>query len=171
VNDKGDVPMDQESALAGEQSPDADISAIGHKAGRGVRWALSGTVLVKVGSFAMGLVLVRLIGPHDFGLYAVAFAANTFLIQVNNMGVIAATVQWRGRIEELLPTGATLAVAFSVAWYALFWVAAPQLPGSPEATPLFDAGGAGLIVYLLVVIRPRPFSKFIASGRRGEVQE
>ena len=70
---------------------------MGRKAGRGLRWALSGTVLIKLGSFAMGLVLVRLIAPHDFGLYAVALAANAFVIHVNDMGIIAATVQWRGR--------------------------------------------------------------------------
>ena len=99
----------------------------------------SGTVLVKLGSFAMSLVLARLIAPQDFGLYAVALAANAFVIHVNDMGIIAATVQWRGRVEEMVPTGATLALVFSIGWYALFWVAAPelaQLAGSPEATPL-----------------------------------
>ena len=36
-------------------------------------------------------------------------------------------------------TGTTLAVGFSLSWYALFWVAAPfiaEVAGSPDATPL-----------------------------------
>jgi PST family polysaccharide transporter len=69
----------------------------------------------------------------------VALAANAFLIHVNDMGMIAATVQWRGDVEEMLATATTMAIAFSVGWYALFWVGAPILAdasGSAEATPL-----------------------------------
>jgi O-antigen/teichoic acid export membrane protein len=148
--------VERESTLAGEDQAVAQVSAMGRKAGRGLRWALSGTVLIKLGSFAMGLVLVRLIAPHDFGLYAVAPAANAFVIHVNDMGIIAATVQWRGRVEEMLPTGATLALVFSVAWYALFWVAAPQLSelaGSPEATPIVRLLTATILIDGITAVR------------------
>ena len=94
---------------------------------------------MKVGSFALSLAMVRLLAPHDFGLYAVALAANAFLIHVNDMGMIAATVQWRGEVEEMAATATTMAIAFSLAWYGLFWVGAPILAdaaGSPDATPL-----------------------------------
>jgi O-antigen/teichoic acid export membrane protein len=151
-----DMQMDQESTAAVEDQSAAQVSAIGHKAGRGLRWALSATVLVKLGSFAMGLVLVRLIDPHDFGLYAVALAANAFVIHVNDMGVIAATVQWRGRVEEMFATGATLALAFSIGWYALFWLAAPQLSqlaGSPEATPLVRLLTATILIDGITAVR------------------
>lgn len=136
---RDDVQIDQESTLTSEDKSSAQVSAIGRKAGRGLRWALSGTLLIKLGSFAMSLVLVRLITPQEFGLYAVALAANAFAIHVNDMGIIAATVQWRGRVEDMAATAATLALGFSIAWYALFWFAAPelsQLAGSPEATPI-----------------------------------
>jgi O-antigen/teichoic acid export membrane protein len=148
--------MDPGSTLTGEEQSAAQVSAMGLKAGRGLRWALSGTVLIKLGSFAMGLVLVRLIAPHDFGLYAVALAASAFLIHVNDMGIIAATVQWRGRVEDMVPTGATLALAFSFAWYALFWVAAPelsQLAGSPEATPLVRLLTATILIDGITAVR------------------
>ena len=148
--------MHQETTLTGEDESAAQVSAMGRKAGRGLRWALSGTMLVKLGSFAMGLVLVRLIAPHDFGLYAVALAANAFVIHVNDMGIIAATVQWRGRVEEMLPTGATLALVFSIGWYALFWVAAPeyaQLAGSPEATPIVRLLTATILIDGITAVR------------------
>jgi PST family polysaccharide transporter len=151
-----DMQIDQNGAAIAEGKSAAQVSVIGRKAGRGLRWALSGTVLVKLGSFTMGLVLVRLIVPHDFGLYAVALAANAFLIHVNDMGVIAATVQWRGRVEEMVPTGATLALAFSVAWYAAFWASAPnlaQLAGSPEATPLIRLLTATILIDGITAVR------------------
>ena len=120
-----------------DQQVEAQVSSIGRRAGRGLRWALGGNLVMKVGSFALSLVMVRLLAPHDFGLYAVALAANAFLIHVNDMGMIAATVQWRGEVDEMAATATTMAIAFSLAWYGLFWIGAPILAdaaGSPEAT-------------------------------------
>ena len=114
-------------------------TTIGHKAGRGLSWVLAGNLVFKLGSFAVSLVMVRLLAPHDFGLYAVALAANAFVIHVNDMGMIAATVQWRGEVEEMAPTARIMAIGFSLGWYALVWLAAPfiaELAGSPEATNL-----------------------------------
>lgn len=120
-------------------SADGHEASIGRRAGRGFGWALAGNLVFKAGSFVISLVLVRLLAPHDFGLYAVALAANAFVIHVNDMGMIAATVQWRGEVKEMAATARTMALGFSVTWYALFWVAAPyiaDLAGSPDATPL-----------------------------------
>ncbi|HEX5089025.1 MAG TPA: oligosaccharide flippase family protein [Nocardioides sp.] len=116
-----------------------DLPSIGRRAGRGLRWTLTGNLVLKVGSFALSLAMVRLLAPHDFGLYAVALAANAFLIHVNDVGLIAATVQWRGDVDEMAATARTMAITFSVGWYALFWVGAPILAdaaGSPDAAPL-----------------------------------
>jgi O-antigen/teichoic acid export membrane protein len=117
----------------------SDLATIGRSAGSGLRWALVGNLVLKVGSFALSLVMVRLLAPHDFGLYAVALAAQAFLIHVNDMGMIAATVQWRGEVKHMAATATTMAIGFSLAWYALFWVGAPILAeaaSSPDATPL-----------------------------------
>ena len=125
------------------------VSAIGRKAGRGLRWALFGSVVGKLGSFVMSLVLARLLAPDDFGLYAVALAATQFAMHVNDMGILAAVVQWRGRVEDMLPTAATMSLLFSIGWYALFWFAAPAfatLAGSPEATPIVRLLTATILV-------------------------
>ena len=93
-----------------------------------------GNLVFKVGSFAVSLVMVRLLAPHDFGLYAVALAANAFLIHVNDMGMIAATVQWRGEVEDMAATATTMAIAFSLAWYGCSgWVLrlSPTWPAAP----------------------------------------
>ncbi|MEO5663219.1 MAG: oligosaccharide flippase family protein [Nocardioides sp.] len=116
-----------------------EASAIGRHAGRGLGWTLVGGVAFKVGSFVMSLVMVRLLAPQDFGLYAVALAANAFVIHVNDMGIIAATVQWTGDVKRMASTARTMALAFSLSWYAVFWTVAPLLAdaaSSPDATPL-----------------------------------
>jgi PST family polysaccharide transporter len=120
---------------------------IGRQAGRGLRWSLVGNLISKVGSFAMGLVLARLLTPSDFGVFAVALAAMQFVMHVNDVGLIAATVQWRGKLDEMAPTAATMAVGFSVLIYGAFWFAAPVLASVahvPEAT--------GVVRLLTIVI-------------------
>ncbi|HEY8113451.1 MAG TPA: oligosaccharide flippase family protein [Actinomycetes bacterium] len=126
---------------------DVSTESIGRQAGRGLRWSLAGTVIGKAGGFAMGLVLARLLAPADFGVYAVAVAAMAFVMHVNDVGLIAATVQWRGRLEDMAATAATMAVSFSVVIYGIFWFAAPTIAGIahlPQAT--------GLIRLVTVVI-------------------
>ena len=106
---------------------------------RGLRWSVAGRSRTRLGGLALGVVLARILTPTDFGLYAVGLAAMYFVMHVNDVGLIAATVQWRGRLEDMAPTATTMALPFSVVIYAVFWVAAPFLAsfaGSPDATPV-----------------------------------
>jgi PST family polysaccharide transporter len=131
-------------------------AAIGRSAGRGLRWALVGTIVGKLGSFALSLVLARLLVPEDFGLYAIALAATQLAMHVNDMGVIAATSQWRGRVDDMVPTATTMALVFSVGWYALFWLAAPafaSLAGSPDATPIVRLLSATILIDGITAVR------------------
>lgn len=126
---------------------DMSAESIGREAGRGLRWSLAGTIIGRAGGFAMGLLLARLLQPADFGVYAVAVAAMAFVIHVNDVGLIAATVQWRGRLEDMAPTATTMALSSSVLIYGIFWFAAPAIAGIahlPQAT--------GLIRLVTVVI-------------------
>jgi PST family polysaccharide transporter len=124
-----------------ESKPDVDSAtrSIGRVAGKGLRWSLLGSVSNRLGSLLLGIALARLLTPADFGLYAIALSAMYFVMHVNDVGLIAATVQWRGRLAEIAPTATTLALVFSVLVYGVFWVVAPSfagLAGSPAATPI-----------------------------------
>lgn len=117
--------------------PAPGTESIGRQAARGLRWSFAGTLVTKVGSFAMGLVLARLLSPDDFGIFAVASAAMAFVMHVNDVGLIAATVQWRGKLEDMAPTAAAMAMTFSIIVYGFFWFAAPTISSvahTPEAT-------------------------------------
>jgi O-antigen/teichoic acid export membrane protein len=141
VSDDADVAPGSTSA---EQ-----VDNIGRQAGRGLTWSLFGTFGTKLGSFALGLVLARLLTPADFGVYAVALAVTAFAMHVNDAGIIAACVQWRGKLEEMAPTGAVIAVLSSVFVYVVLWFGAPAfatLSGAPEATPVVR-----LLTFVIVV--------------------
>jgi len=118
---------------------EVDTASIGRKAGRGLRWSLLGNIVNKIGSLCMGLVLARLLAPSDFGIYAIAFAATQLVMNIKDVGLIAATVQWRGKLEDMAPTATTLTALFSATLYGIFFFAAPYysaLAGIPEATPV-----------------------------------
>jgi O-antigen/teichoic acid export membrane protein len=122
-------------------SPDAESASasIGRAARKGLLWSLMGATSTRLGGLLLGIILARLLTPADFGLYAIALSAMYFVMHVNDVGLIAATVQWRGRLEEMAPTATSLALAFSVVIYGLFWVLAPAfagLAGSSEAAPV-----------------------------------
>jgi PST family polysaccharide transporter len=124
--------------VAGDSSAE-HVDQIGRKAGRGLTWSLAGTFVTKAGSFALGLVLARLLTPADFGAYAVALAVMSFAMVVNDVGIHAACVQWRGKLEEMAPTAALMALLTSLVLYGVLWLTAPAiatLSGAPEATPL-----------------------------------
>lgn len=124
--------------MSSEEEAAGTATSIAAKAGRGLRWSLAATVATKVGSFAMGLVLARLLTPSDFGVYAIALAATGFLMHVNDVGLIAAVVQWRGRLSDIAPTATVMAFGTSILIYLVFFFGAPAfatLAGSPEAIP------------------------------------
>lgn len=132
------------------------VPSIGSSVGRGLRWSITGILATKVASFAMGLVLAHLLAPRDFGIYAVAMAVTAFLIHVNDVGIIAATVQWQGRMEDMAPTATVLAFVFSVAIYAGMWVAAPwlaDLASTPSATGVLRLLTAVIVVDGITAVR------------------
>jgi O-antigen/teichoic acid export membrane protein len=134
----------------------AITAQIGRDAGRGLRWSILGTMAMKVGSFAMGLVLARLLAPADFGTYAIALAATAVLMHINDVGLIAATVQWRGKLEEMAPTATTMAAVFGIVIYGLFWLGAPSFAsaaGGSAAAPVVQLLALTIVVDGLTAVR------------------
>ena len=134
----------------------SEAGDIERAAGRGLRWSLFGNLVMKAGSFVMSLVLARLLMPEDFGVFAIALAVSQFVIFVNDAGMIAATVQWRGRLEEVAPTATVVAIASSLGLYAIFWLIAPfyaRLAGSEDAVWVVRILMATNVVYGLTAVR------------------
>lgn len=156
------------TATGEKRSDDAPAGeALGRQAGRGLRWSLLGTMAVKLGSFAMGLVLARLLVPEDFGMYAIALAATQFVMHIKDVGLIAATVQWRGRLEDMAPTATTMAFLFSIAIYAVFFTAAPwytTLAHSPEATPIVRILTAIILIEGVTAVRVAALLRTFRQG-------
>jgi PST family polysaccharide transporter len=152
--------------------PEADTEKVpetlGQRAGRGLRWSLMGTLLTKFGSFAMGLVLAHILAPADFGVYAIAIAATAVLMHINDAGLIAATVQWRGRLEDMAPTAATMAMGFAFSIYALFYLAAPlfaEAAGNPHATGVVRILALVIVIDGITAVRSGSLMRNFQQGR------
>ena len=114
-------------------------AGLGSRVGRGAAWSLLNSVVLRLGSFASGIVLARLLAPKDYGVYAVALVVLTLLHAFNELGVSLALVQWPDDVRRIAPTVMTIAVTSSTVLYLIAFAGAPLLAdvmGSPGAAPV-----------------------------------
>lgn len=100
-------------------------------------WSLANTVVSKIGTLAIGIILARVLGPEQFGTFAVAMVAMMAVLSFNELGVSLAIVRWPSDPRRIAGTVNTISVASSALFCCAAWAAAPayaQAMGSPEAT-------------------------------------
>lgn len=105
-------------------------------------WSLTNSVLTKLCTAGVGILLARLLGPHSFGTYAVASVALNIMTNFNDLGVSLAIVRWPGEPREIAPTVATISVVTSVLLYIGCYFGAPMYAaamGAPAATSVVRA--------------------------------
>jgi O-antigen/teichoic acid export membrane protein len=115
----------------------AQNSTLAGKASRALGLSLTSTLLNKVGLFGIGVMLARLLGPHAFGTYAVAYVALVALLTFNELGVSLAIVRWESDPSEIVPTVTTISLVMSIIIYAACFVGAPiyaSAMGAPAST-------------------------------------
>ena len=111
--------------------------SLGAQAGGALGWSFGNTLMAKLCTVAVGIALARLLGPHEFGTFAVASVALTILTNVNDLGVSLAIVRWPGEPREITPTVTTISVLTSSALYVACYAGAPGYSaamGAPAAT-------------------------------------
>ena len=106
------------------------------RAARALSWDFASTILTKFSLFAIGIMLARLLGPHAFGAYAVAYVALTAVLTFNELGVSLAIVRWEGDPVVIAPTITTISLLVSISIYAACFLCAPAYAsamGAPDA--------------------------------------
>ncbi|WP_036554417.1 oligosaccharide flippase family protein [Nocardioides insulae] len=105
--------------------------------GRALVWSFANTALARLGTLAISVALARLLGPAEFGTYAVALVALMAVLSFNELGVSLAIVRWPDDPARIAPTVATISVAMSAVLTAMAIWAAPWftgMMGDPAAT-------------------------------------
>lgn len=108
----------------------------------GFRWTASVRLLSQVITWAITLIVIRLLTPSDYGLLAMATVFVSILAMFSEMGLGAAVVQ-KAEVDVTLLRrvfGVVLAIHFSLA--ALLALTAPLIAsfyGEPRVTPVIQA--------------------------------
>jgi PST family polysaccharide transporter len=93
-------------------------------------------MVARFSTLGIGVALARILGPHEFGAFAVAVVALLALLSFNELGVSLAIVRWEGEPREIAPTVTTISVLSSVIIYAGCFLGAPAFAtamGAPSA--------------------------------------
>jgi O-antigen/teichoic acid export membrane protein len=90
----------------------------------------------RFGTLVIGLVLARMMTPHEFGAFGVAVLALLAVQSIGQFEVGSALVLWRGAPEKVAPTVTTISLLSSSAIYAACYAGAPAFAdtmGAPAA--------------------------------------
>lgn len=136
---------------------------------RGLRWSVLNTIILRLASLVAGAVLLRLLTPEDYGVYAAALVVVTALLSMNELGVSLAIVHREGDVREIAPTVATLAMATSLALYVLTFFAASGIAtimNAPGATPMIRVLATCVLLDAVSAVPTQVLVREFAQGRR-----
>jgi len=108
-----------------------------HGASNAFAWGLLNTVISRLGTLGIGIVLARVLGPESFGTFAVAMVALMAVLSFNELGVSLAIVRWPEDPAKIVPTVNTISVVGSTLFCTAAILAAPAFTtamGDPGAT-------------------------------------
>ena len=112
-------------------------------------WNFASTVLTKVANFGIAVMLARLLGPHSFGTFAVAYVAVLALQTFDELGVSLAIIRWEGEPDAIIPTVNTVSVCFSLVVFVGCFFLAPvyaRAMGAPAAVDVVRVLAAAVLI-------------------------
>ncbi|MDR7252407.1 PST family polysaccharide transporter [Nocardioides sp. BE266] len=99
-------------------------------------WSFLNTALSRFGTLLVGVLLARILGPSEFGTFAVALVALLAVLSFNELGVSLAVVRWERDPRTMLGSVNVISTAGSVMLFAgLCATAGPiaRVLGAPDA--------------------------------------
>jgi PST family polysaccharide transporter len=135
----------------------------------GLVWSFVNTGLGRGVTFLSTIVLAHLLTPKDFGVFAVALLAMTFLMSLNDVGIAAVVVRWQGNLDEVGPTATTLIFAASAVLFVLMFTAAPAFADAlhaPSATGVVRLMCCGLLIDACAAVPAASLTRSLQQRRR-----
>lgn len=114
-------------------------------AGGAFGWSLANTLVSRLGTLIIGVILARVLGPEEFGTFAIAMVALMAVLSFNELGVSLAIVRWPTEPARIFATVNTISTVGSVLFTVAAWFAAPAF------TAIMGDQDATLVVRLLVL--------------------
>lgn len=134
----------------------------------GLTWSALNSLLLRLGSLAVGIVLARLLTPAEFGTFAVAMTVQTLVMSLSDLGLATQLVRSK-QFEVEAPTIATLGALSGLGLAAAMIVTSPWIArgmGSAEATSAIAVLGVTVAIGGLGVV---PFALLLRDFRQGHL--
>lgn len=125
----------------------------------GLTWSALNSLVLRLSSLLVGIVLARLLTPEQFGTFAVALTVQTLVMSLGDLGLGTQLIRTRS-FEDAAPTIATLGALSGLGLAGLLVATAPVIAramGSVEAGPAIAVlggtialGGLGVVPFALL---------------------
>jgi lipopolysaccharide exporter len=132
----------------------ADAGGLKRLIAGGVAWSALSQIALRAGSLVIGIVLARLLTPHQFGVYAVALTVQAVLANLADLGLSADLIR-SSDPERRAPVVAVLALVVSsilALGMALSSGLVAEAMGSAEAAPVIALLSVTLVLSGLSVV-------------------
>lgn len=144
------------------QSPTARRAAVNSG------WLLAGTVITRLSGLAVAVVLARVLGPQEYGIWGMALAAVALLNGLAGGGmqqvVVKELVRRPQREKQILGSAFIIRLSLSLAALAAAWLA--------SALPVLDRPGLALTIIILALAwLPQSLSGVVASLFQSRLQD
>ena len=142
---------------------------VASRAGRALGLNLVNTMVSRLGTLAIGIALARILGPEEFGTFAVALLALLAVLSFSELGVSLAIVRWPGSPREIAPTVSTISILSSIIFCAVSVAAAPWFcaaMGAPDATSVVRVLAFSVIISGAVAAPAALLQREFRAGRR-----
>lgn len=139
------------------------------RASRALGWSFANTVASRLGTLAIGIVLARVLGPGEFGVFAIAMVALLAILSFNELGVSLAIVRWPDEPRSIAPTVNTIAVGMSAVLTGAMVLAAPWIStalGDVRATPVVQVLSISILINGLVATPAAMLQREFMSKQR-----
>jgi PST family polysaccharide transporter len=125
--------------------------------------------VLRFSTLGVSILLARLLGPHEFGTYAVALVALLAVLSFNELGVSLAIVRWPGEPDEIAPTVATISCVSSLLLFIGFFLSAPAFAsamGAPAATPVIQVLSVTILVNCVAAVPAAMLQRHFRQDRK-----
>lgn len=156
----------------GMTEQESELSTLGRRVRVNVTWSVSSATAARMLNVGLTVVIVRLVSPHEYGVFAIGLLMLAILTSMNELGISVAVLRSPTDPVDLVPTATTLALAGSVALYVLIVLTASHLAallGAPSATAVIRIVALNVILDGVSSIPNALMSRSFQQGRRAAV--
>jgi len=127
--------------------------SIAQRASKALGWSFLNTIASRLGTLVIGIVLARVLGPQEFGVFAIATVTLLAVLSFNELGVSLAIVRWPDDPAQIAPTVNLISVASSALLTVAVVAGAPWIAsslGDVHATPVVQVMAVSILINGLV---------------------